>query len=232
MHILPVGLFLILMNFAWSETLRDVVTPPGRGAEYDVRLAVGEALVQIYFVEPPRPEDKAVEMFFELKDSFVPIQLWQQFHISQKGVKLDVEKGFLYADLFQTRQLDREYLAGFDGVQMNQFLISSEKELKEYFVAREKIKVKAGQFKADHYRVKNSGQTVDFWIHHASKPIGLIQLISTGAKTEQSYTLTLSRMIQNVPRKIDPKRAQPMDDLTRSFLPSPGSQKLKGLGLF
>lgn len=232
---------LTVCGFFWSwglsphaiaKTLADIVTPNGSGAEYDVSLAVGAASVQIYFVEPPAKNKKAIEMMFQIKDSLIPIQLWQQFHLSQGSSTLIVENGYLHSDLFQTRKLDAEYLKGFDGVQMNQFLISSEDELKKHFVAKEKLKVLGRETQVSHYRVENAGQTVDFWLDYNTKPIGLVQLVSKGEKSEYNYTLVLTRLLSGTQRKIDPTQAQPMDEITRSFLPAPGSQKIKGLGLF
>lgn len=197
----------------------------GDGAQYQVSTQVGPAEVSIYFVPSASPTDMAVEFYFNTKQSFVPIQLWQQFHLStnksgKSGLKM--KKGFIFSDAFGNRELGHEYLQGYEGVQLQQFLISSKEDLKKHWIGKETVSVPAGKVQADHYRMENNGQTVDFWIHHSSKPIGLVKLISKGPKASQQYEMKLNSLLKNVKRKIDPAKSQPMDEKTQSYLPSLG----------
>ena len=217
---------------AQSGELSSIKTPPGEGAEYEVQLKTGAAKVMIYFVKPENSNEKAVEMYFEAKGMLSPIVMWQQFHLKKAGARLEVKKGFIHAPKFQTRILDKDYLKGFDGVQMNQFLISSEEDLKRHFVKKEKVTVKAGTVEASHYRMERNGQVVDFWIHHEAKPIGLVKLESKGDKVSQNYSMGLTRLVTGVGTKINPADAKPMDDTTRAFLPKPDSGSTSGLGMF
>ena len=217
---------------ASGESLSSVKTPPGEGAEYEVQLKTGAAKIMIYFVPPENSNEKAVEMYFESVGIGAPISMWQQFHLKKSGSRLEVKKGFIHAAQFQTRILEKDYLKGFDGVQMNQFLISSEEDLKKHFIKKEKVTVKAGTVEASHYRIERSGQVVDFWIHHEAKPIGLVKLESKGDKVFQNYSMGLTRLVTGVGTKINPALAKPMDAATRAFLPKPNSGSSAGLGMF
>jgi len=193
---------------------------PGAGAEYELAFQQSNSKVAIYFAKPPAPRTKAVEMYF----STGPIQLWQRFHLRQASSgQMQVKDGFIHSSMFQTRKLEAEYLKGFDGVQMSQFLLSSKAELARHFVGSEDVTIPAGKVKADHYRMQRAGQTIDFWIHHQAKPIGLVKLISTGSDPKHNYTMRMTKLLKNVGEKIDPSQAQPMDEKTRSFLPKPKS---------
>lgn len=226
-------LFFVLCaasNPTFSQNIENTLITPGEGAEYQLQLRMGEAKVALYFVPAPNKKLKAIEMYFETPGMGRPIQLWQQFHLAKPGNKIHVKNAFIFSYNFGVRRLDKEYLKGFDGVQLNQFLVSSQEELKKHFISQERIQVPAGVVNAHRYRVESAGQTVDFWIHHDSKPIGLVKMISKGGKASQNYSMKLTRLLSGVAQKIISKEALPMDDKTRSFLPKPGTAK--GLGLF
>jgi hypothetical protein len=188
--------------------------------------------VAMYFADSSGRNTKAIEIYFRTQGGMVAIELWQQFHMGQRpSGQIKVNDGYVYSDKFETRKLDADYLTGFDGVQVSQFLISSKEDLKRHFIASEKVKVPAGEVTADHYRIERAGQVVDFWIHHDSKPIGLVRLKSSGSELKHNYDMKMTRLLTNVKPKIDPTAAQPMDDKTRAFLPKPGSGKSQGTGM-
>lgn len=214
--------------------LDDVVTPAGAGAQYTMKIGGATTEVALYFAKAPGTNQKAIEIFFRSPGQLLPIELWQQFHLGQSGSgQIKVNDGYVYAEKFKARKLDPEYLRGFDGVQVSQFLMTSKDQLKRHFVASEKVKVPAGEVTADHYRIERAGQTVDFWIHHDSKPIGLVRLKSSGQKMKHNYDMQMTQLVTGVKQKIEPSEAKPMNDEARAFLPKPSSSGSGGgMGMF
>lgn len=220
--------FLFIGGWSASADLNSIQV--GAGAEYNLAFKMSSSQVSIYFTKDPKPKTKSVEMYFTTGGG-IPIELWQRFHLTQSpSGKMKVEEGYIHSMMFQTRKLDKEYLQGFDGVQMSQFLVSSREQLQRHFLGSEAVTVPAGTVTADHYRIERAGQVIDFWIHHEAKPIGLVKLISSGTDPKQNYSMQMTKLLKNVAGKIDTSIAQPMDEKTKSFLPKP-KKGSSGFGL-
>lgn len=199
--------------------------PPGKGSTFNLKMQGSQANLSIYIAEASA-HDLSIEYFIEVKESLLPIQMWQQFEIQiQAGKTAQVTKGYVQTkELKNPEAMTAEYLQGFDGVQVNDFLFKTKQELDKNKVADEEVMVPAGKTKTTHYRTKNNGQTIDYWISDEAKPIGLVKLVSENPKkVEQNYSIELLSLMNNVKPYINPKNAVPLTPLGKSFLAKPGS---------
>lgn len=164
----------------------------------------------------------ALEIYMNAQNDFLPLEVWQQFHLSPNGRKLMVTDGYVLNKLIgeQPQRLTAEYLKGYEGgLKMETFLISSKKDLNKHFIKEETIQVPAGKVKAKKYKVHQNGQTIYYWLSDQAKPFGLVKLISTSKKKDQNYNLELTKLVRNVRRRIEPNQAIPLNKVGRSFLP-------------
>lgn len=216
------GLF-VFSQLSWAGL--ESSFPPGKGSTFNLIMKDSRANLSIYIAEA-KTNLVSIEYFMEVKDSLLPIQMWQQFEIQVNPGKLaQITKGFVQTkELKQPETMTSDYLQGFDGVQVNDFLFNTKEELDKNKVAVEEVSVPAGKTKATHYRTKNNDQTVDYWISDEAKPIGLVKLVSTNPKKiDQEYTIELVSLMKNVKPYIVPQNAVPLTELGKSFLAKPNS---------
>ncbi|MCB0365955.1 MAG: hypothetical protein KDD68_11225 [Bdellovibrionales bacterium] len=221
-----IGLFVALASLFFFSKSYGFDLPKlkkGSGARFELKLSSGAAEVAITIADSTSNQ-VALEYYF--KDlSFIGIEMWQRYHVQPQGKKLKLSDGYVLMPQFgQTAmKLTPDYLEGFDGVQVSSFMMGSEEELNAHKVAVEKITVPAGTVEATHYRVKERGQTIDFWIHESAKPIGIVKIVSSGKELKHNYTMQLKSLIQNSSPKIDPKTAGPLTKEAKTFLPKVGT---------
>lgn len=201
--------------------------PVGKGSKFKLNMKDSGAPVNVLiYTAAVGSKSVNIEYFMESEQSLIPIQMWQQFQVEvSAGSPAKVLKGFVQTkELKQPEEMGQEYLKGFNGVKVNDFLFSSKEELDKNKVADETVSVLAGKTKTTHYRTSNNGQTIDYWISDEAKPIGLVKLVSHSEKDpNQNYTLELVNLMNNVKAKIDPQGAVPLSALGKSLLAKPES---------
>ncbi len=202
--------------------------PPGRGTLYRLEVQ-GQSLpidVSIYVASSSK-ERVSIEYFLSSRESLIPVEMWQQFEIAPSlAAPAKITRGFIQTKELQNPEiLTPEYMSGFDGVRVNDFLFSSEAELGKNKVGEETVEVPAGKTKATHYRTTRDDQTIDYWISDEAKPIGLVKLVSTSKEEKKNYKLALTSLMKNVKPFIDPAKGVPLTDMGKSFLAKPGSVK-------
>lgn len=202
--------------------------PKGQGTLY--RLEVKDQPIPIdvsIYVADSFREKVSIEYFLSSREGLIPVEMWQQFEIEPSpGSPAKVTRGFVQTrELKNPEILSPDYMKGFDGVQVNDFLFSSEAELGKNKIGEETVAVPAGKTKATHYQVRRGNQKVDYWISDEAKPIGLVKLVSTSSEEKKNYTLALTSLMKNVKAYIDPTKGVPLTEKGKSFLAKPGSVK-------
>ncbi len=200
--------------------------PPGKGSVYQLEVQ-GQKIpmdVSIYVASSGK-ENVNIEYFISSRESFIPIEMWQQFEITPSSSGAKVTKGFIQTkELKNPEILSGDYLNGFDGVRVNDFLFSTESELNKSKIGDEMVEVPAGKDKAAHYRTTAKDQTIDYWISPEAKPIGLVKLTSKHpSDPKKNYKLELTSLMKNVKAYIDPAKGVPLTDRGRSYLAKPES---------
>jgi hypothetical protein len=197
--------------------------PVGAGSKFQFVMENAPEVELIVSVAASAAARLSIEYYFTTATSIIPIEMWQQYVLESKGSGAPkLVEGYVFAkELKQPEKVTSEYLKGFDGVAMNDFLFGDKAQLDKLKVADESVTVPAGTVKSTHYRQSRSGQTVDFWISDEAKPIGLVKLVSTGAKRDHKYELSLLSLLKNVARKIDPAQAKPLSEKGRGLLAAP-----------
>lgn len=192
---------------------------------FELNLSSGKAQVAITIADQSKSE-LAIEFYF--KDlSFIGIEMWQRFHLSPDNKNLKLNNGYVLMPMLgKPFILSDDYLKGFDGAQLTAFMINSEEEMKSNFIGKESISVPAGTVEALHYRIKDRGQTIDFWIHESAKPVGIVKMTSKGTSIKQNYELSLLHLIENAGAKINPNEARPLTKEAKEFLPKVGTELL------
>lgn len=223
--------FLILLAFSITHVHAQNLSqsfPAGAGAEYKIKMK--KDVTPIYlslYVAGTRVDSVHLEYFLETR-AILPVQMWQQFEIGVTPKGAEVRKAYVFArELAKPEIVPPEYLKGArGGIQVNDFLFSSEAELTKDKVGEETVEVAAGSTRATHYRTNNNGQTVDYWISKDAKPIGLVMLVSKSEKNdEQNYALELTRLIENIKPRILPESAVPLTENGKKFLAKPESMR-------
>jgi hypothetical protein len=218
---------LLLFIFIFSAELGSTFEIPdlkvGSGSLFELKLPSGTAQIAIT-VASRTSSDIALEFYFK-DQSFTGIEMWQRFHVQPNGKKLSLSQGYvlmpqLGGDPFI---LTDEYLKGFDGAQISTFMFESADELRQSRVGIEKITVPAGTVEATHYRIIDRDQTVDFWTHESAKPIGIVKMTSKGKSLKHNYSIELKTLMTNSAPKIDTKKARPLTEEAKEFLPKPGT---------
>ena len=195
--------------------------PVGKGSEFKMEVTGQGAVSVSIYVTAAGQNTVSLEYFIESKETM--IQMWQQFQIKIEG-QAKVTDGYVYTkDLKAPEKMTDNYLKGFDGVQVNDFLFSDQKTLDKNKVGEETVNIPAGDTTATHYRTTDNGQTVDYWISADAKPIGLVKLTSKGKTPNQNYTLGLVSLMNNVKATIEPAKSVPLTDKGKAFLASPAS---------
>ncbi len=214
-----------LSSFVYAADLSQSF-PQGKGSVYQLEVQ-GQKIpmdVSIYVASSGK-ENVSIEYFISSRESLIPVEMWQQFEITPSASGAKVTKGFVQTkELKNPEILSGEYLKGFDGVRVNDFLFSTESELNKNKIGEEMVEVPAGKDMALHYRTTAKDQTIDYWISPEAKPIGLVKLTSkhpTDAK--KNYKLELTSLMKNVKAFIDPAKGVPLTDRGRSYLAKPES---------
>lgn len=220
-----IALALLLSTFAEAADLSQSF-PPGKGTVYQLEVE-GQKIpmdVSIYVASSSK-ESVSIEYFISSRESLIPVEMWQQFEITPSSTGAKVTKGFVQTkDLKNPEILSGDYLNGFDGVRVNDFLFSSESELNKNKIGDEMVVVPAGKDKAAHYRTIAKDQTIDYWISPEAKPIGLVKLTSKHpSDPKKNYKLELTSLMKNVKAFIDPAKGVPLTDRGRSYLAKPES---------
>ena len=221
-----IGLLVLFASFffygkSWAFDLPEM--KKGSGARFELTLSTGPAEVAIIVADSTKHE-AALEYYF--KDlAFSGVEMWQRFHVRPHGIKLKLTEGYvLMPNLSQQgMKLTHDYLKGFDGVQLSSFMVGSQDELNSMKIGVEKVTVPAGTVEATHYRVKQRGQTIDFWTHDSAKPVGVVKVVSSGKSIKHNYTMKLKSLLQNGKPKIDPKKAGPLTETAKTYLPKVNS---------
>lgn len=200
--------------------------PAGKGSLYQLEVK-GQNIpmdVSIYIASSSK-DRVSIEYFISSRESLIPVEMWQQFEIAPSSGGSKVTKGYVQTkELKNPETLTGDYLNGFDGVKVNDFLFSTESELNKNKIGIEEVEVPAGKDKATHYRTVAAGQTIDYWISDEAKPIGLVKLTSKHATDpKKNYSLALTSLMKNVKPYIDPAKAVPLTDRGKSYLSKPES---------
>lgn len=200
--------------------------PQGKGSLYQLEVQNQKIPIDVsIYVASSEKEKVSIEYFISSREGLLPIEMWQQFEISPTASGAKVTKGFVQTkELKHPEILPEEYLNGFEGVRVNDFLFSSESELNKNRIGEELVEVPAGKDKATHYRTSSDKQTIDYWISAEAKPVGLVKLVSKHPTDQKkNYTLQLTSLMTNVKPYIDPTKGVPLTGMGRSYLAKPES---------
>lgn len=219
---------LLCLLFSTAAHATDLTEsfPPGKGSLYQLEVQ-GQKIpvnVSIYVAHSTR-NSVSIEYFLSSQESLLPVEMWQQFEISPSTSGTKVTKGYVQTkELKNPETLTGEYLNGFDGVKVNDFLFSDENEINKNKIGVEMVEVPAGKDKATHYRTVAKDQTIDYWISDSAKPIGLVKLVSKHPSDQKkNYKLELTSLMKNVKAFIEPAKAVPLSATGRSLLSKPES---------
>ena len=199
---------------------------PGKGCLYQLEVEGQKIPMDVSIYVAASSKDKvSIEYFISSRESLIPVEMWQQFEIVPSPGGAKVTRGYVQTkELKNPEIMTGDYLNGFNGMKVNDFLFSTESELNKNKVAVEEVEVPAGKDKATHYRTVAAGQTIDYWISDEAKPIGLVKLTSKHATDQKkNYSLALTSLMKNVKPYIDPLRAVPLTDQGKAYLSKPES---------
>jgi hypothetical protein len=195
----------------------------GSGNKYDFTMKSGAKAELNIYVSESSFSKLGIEYHF-ISKGLIQTQMWQQFIFKIVDKEpLAIEAGYVKTqELPSPETLTSDYLYVNKGVQVNDFMFSKKSEIEKFKLKNELIEVAAGDVVATHYRKKNGGQTVDFWISDEAGAIGLVKLVSDNPQNpNQQYTIELKSLIKNVKPTIDPKKAVPLSEKGKSVLASP-----------
>lgn len=193
----------------------------GVGAKFKISMPHSPPAQLMMYVVDKSSDEIGLEFYFSNPLLPMPLKLWQQFRLKGSAKSgLQLTEGYLQdAEMKQPQRLPREYLQGYEGVQMNSFLIGGREDLDEHYVGDAEKKVGSATVTTKHYRIEENGQTVEFWLHEKAEPFGLVALKSEGQKSSQNYQLELKGLVKNARGKIEPSKAVPLSDKMRGLLP-------------
>lgn len=217
---------LILMLFVSIHALAEEKFPDyktGEGAHYEMTVDGQPAQVKMAFVQRM---DKIlileIDMRMASEGSTIPIHMVQQFHLGLRDGKIQLLKGFMkIPNISKPQELPADFLKGYNGAQMNSFIISSKDDIEGSLVGKEKLTTAEGTFEASHYKRTSNGQTVDFWITEDPKikPMSILKMKSSGSKKEQNYTMKLKGLVKGYRSQINASNSEPLNAMGRMFLP-------------
>lgn len=217
-HALVLLIFLIFALHSFCTLAVDYT--PGSGSEFRMTSARGEKAELSIYITDSTFTRLGVEYFFSA-GGLIKTQVWQQFHLGLNGqAPLSLEDGYILSDEMKNPEMmTPDFLKKRnDGVNLEDFFFNKAGDLEKLKIGEEKIEVPAGALTASHFRKKNNGQTVDFWVSDKAGAIGLVKLVSTGTKESQNYKIELLGLLKNVKPKIRPKDAVPLTDKGKFFL--------------
>lgn len=216
---------LLLSTSAYATDLTESF-PQGKGSLYQLEVRGQKIPVNVsIYVASSTKTSVSIEYFLSSRESLMPVEMWQQFEIAPSSSGTKVTKGYVQTkELKNPESLTGEYLNGFDGVKVNDFLFSDENEINKNKIGVETVEVPAGKDQATHYRTVAADQTIDYWISDSAKPIGLVKLVSKHPTDEKkNYKLELTSLMKNVKAFIDPAKAVPLSATGKSLLSKPES---------
>ncbi len=219
--------FLFLVSFSLYAQDFQKSFPKGKGSTFKLTMRDSAPIDLSIYVASSTATSANIEYFMNATGSLIPIEMWQQFEIKIVSGKADVVSGYVKTkELKKPEIMPSEYLQGFDGVKVNDFLFATKAELDKSKISEDEIEIPAGKTKATHYRTINNSQTVDYWISDEAKPIGLVKLVSTSLKvSNQNYKIELKSLMDNVKAAINPTEAGPLTEVGRAFLAKPETFK-------
>lgn len=194
----------------------------GSGSEFSMNSNGISSKLNIYITESSFTR-LGIEYYFETS-GFIQKKMWQQFILGiHNDGPLSIEAAYVKTpELSKPEKLTSEYLNVNKGVKLEQFFFSNKSQIDKYKVGSESIEVPAGNLTAIHYRKKNNGQVVDFWISDQVKPIGLVKLSSKNPKVaEQNYEIELVSLLVNVKATIDSKKSRSLTEAGKKALAIP-----------
>jgi hypothetical protein len=200
--------------------------PAGKGCLYQLEVKGKPIPVDVsIYVASSNADRVIIEYFLSSREGLLPVEMWQQFEIAPSTSGSKINKGFVQTkELKNPETLTEEYLKGLDGVQVNDFVFSTESQLNKNKIGEETVEEPAGKDKAMHYRTISGENTIDYWISESARPIGLVKLVSKHPTEEKkNYQLVLTSLMKNVKPYIDPAKAVPLTSLGKSFLAKPES---------
>jgi len=189
--------------------------PPGSGSRFTFAspYGTGELVVSIAASTPAR---LTVECAFAVGAH----ELWQAFVIDAASRPPVVVGGFLLTGGARApERIPPELLRGVDTFALDELLLGDRAALERFRIGDEQIVVPASPtpIRATRYERTKGDQTLTFWLSDDARPIGLVRLVSRGARASQSYTLELRALLKNVGRKIDPAKAVPLKPENRAL---------------
>ena len=208
----------IVSNLVFAGTKEYIV---GSGSEFKFIGNKGENVSLSIYVSESSFNKLGIEYFFSATNSFIPVQVWQQYQMGIKEKGLSLDAGYVLSDDMKSPEImNQEFMKNNpDGVDVTDFFFQKQTDIDKFKIGNEQIEVPAGSIQTTHYRKNRDKQTVDFWISDAAGAIGLVKLISKGQNAdEHNYTIELMSLLKNVKPKIDPKNAVPLSDKGRRFL--------------
>lgn len=176
----------------------------GSGSEFNLYSQNQVTTLSIYIATKSQSQ-LGVEFYFQTPSVLMP-QMWQHYVLERGNGAISVNKGFFKVSKSDPpKKMEKEFfnINQGKGVELTQFFFSNSKELEKDFVGYEQIEVIAGPLSVKHYRKKNNGQVVDYWISSEVKPIGLVKLVSKSETVPtQNYSIELNALIKNVKPEI------------------------------
>jgi hypothetical protein len=213
-------IILIALSFQFAFAADTFVK--GSGSEFSMKSNGISSKLNIYITKSSFTK-LGIEYYFETS-GFIQKKMWQQFILGiHSDGPLSIEAAYVKTpELSKPEKLTSEYLNVNKGVKLEQFFFSNKSQIDKYKVGNENIEVPAGSLQAVHYRKKNNGQVVDFWISDQVKPIGLVKLSSKNEKVmEQNYEIELVSLLVNVKATIDPEKSGPLTEKGKEALAIP-----------
>lgn len=198
--------------------------PVGKGSNFSLKMKEGGDPINLTITIASVSTNAVNIEYFMEANGLIPLQMWQQFEIAvPNSGPAQIRQGWVKTkELKAPEIMTEEYLKGFDGVQVSDFLFTDQATLDKNKIGIESVQIPAGKTTATHYRSSNNGQIVDYWISDVAKPIGLMRMISTHPdKPAQNYTLELKNLVNHVKPTIDPAKAVPLTAVGRSLLAKP-----------
>ena len=196
--------------------------PQGQGAKY-MMMSEGSPLptyINIYITES-KFSRIGIEYFFVVGNGL--FKMWQLFFMElQDRGPLKITEGYIQTSKMDNpEKMTREHFYQNKGVELSDFLMADNKDLKKLEVGKEKVQLKGFSVDATKYQKQKNGQKVTFWISPKAKPLGLVKLVSTGKNENHKYKLELVGKLVGMKAHINPAQAVSLSDKGRKFLQGP-----------